>query len=126
LSKIIAIDPFFQRFIELQYSLLNGISIDEIKPQDLSNELYKSNIENLTRKVELNLDEIPAYMRILIAMSIRDSSFIISFSPHETESFRQSIQFGTKNYNYKIDIIDLDIKPIEKLERYIYEIKIHG
>jgi hypothetical protein len=126
LTKIIAIDPFFQRFIELQYSLLNGISIDEIKPQDLSNELYKSNIKNLTRKVELNLDEIPAYMRILIAMSIRDSSFIISFSPHKTESFRQSIQLGTKNYNYKIDIIDVDIKPIEKLERYIYEIKIHG
>jgi hypothetical protein len=126
LAKIIAIDPFFQRFIELQYSLLDGISIDEILPQDLSSDLYKSDIKILTRKEELNLDEIPAYMRILIAMSIRDSSFIISFSPHETESFRQSIQFGTINYNYKIDIIDLDIKPIEKLEKYIYEIKIHG
>lgn len=126
LTKIIAFDPFFQKFIELQCSLLDGISIDEIKPEDLNEELYKSDINSLARKETFNLDEIPAYLKVLITMSIRDSSFIISFASHASEVFRNTIQCGTINYNYKIDIIDLDIKPIEKLEKYISEIKIHG
>lgn len=126
LTKIIAVDPFFQKFIELQCILIDGIPIDEIKPQDLNNELYKSDINILVRNEKLDLDDIPAYLRILIAMSIRDSSFIISFSCQASEIFRKTIQYGNINYYYRIDVIDIDIKPIKKLEKYISEIKIHG
>lgn len=59
-------------------------------------------------------------------MSIRDSSFIISFKPHGTESSWKMISVENFMYDYKIDIIDLDIKPIEKFEKYFNEIKIHG
>ena len=38
----------------------------------------------------------------------------------------ETMQFDTLKYYYRIDIIDLDIKLIEKLEKYIFEIKIHG
>ena len=89
-------------------------------------ELYKSDIRNLTRIEKNNLHEMPAYLRILMVMSIRDSSFIISFSPHSSETFQKTIQFDTLKYYYRIDLIDLDIKLIEKLEKYISEIKIHG
>lgn len=89
-------------------------------------ELYISDIRNLTRKDKNALDEIPEYLRIMMAMSIRDSSFIISFSLHSSETLQETIQFGTLKYYYRIDIIDLDIKLIENLEKYIFEIKIHG
>lgn len=128
LTKIIAIDSCFQKFIELQLRLLEGISLEDIEFCVMDKEIYKSDIQELVRNERPidNFDDIPSYLRILAAMSIRDSSFIISFSEHATEPSWKSLNHNNCIYFYKIDLIDLDIKPIEKLEKYISEIKIHG
>ena len=80
----------------------------------------------MIRNNSIDLDKIPAYLKILIAMSIRDSSFVISFSTTASKAFQKTVQNGSENYYYRIDLIDVDIKPLEKLEKYISEIKLHG
>lgn len=72
------------------------------------------------------ISNIPDYMRILMTMSIRDSSFVISISSFSKSPIWRSISVKNSIYFYKIDIIDLDIKPINKLGKYIEEIKLHG
>lgn len=61
-----------------------------------------------------------------MAMSVRDSSFIISVTSQSNQMNWKQISVDSTVYYYKIHIVDLDIKPIEKLEKYIEEIKLHG
>ena len=89
---------------------------------------YKLDIEKIcsASKNECEISSLPNYLRVLFAMSVRDSSLIISFRPFCKFSKWKSIKANEIVYNYKIDIIDLDIKPIQKLVTYIEEIKKHG
>lgn len=112
--------------MEFQFQLLDGINFDTTEYHDIDLTTYKLDLEKLLRVENVPFHEIPSYLRIIIAMSIRDSSFIISFRPHSLASNWKTILSGTLLYDYKIDLIDLDLKPIEKLEKYINEIKLHG
>ena len=120
LVKIFANDPIFQNFIKFQFQLLEGIVLDLME----CSRSYEVDLENLCSFS--NISEIPDYLRILMTMSLRDSSFVISLCPFQRDSIWKSILVSDQAYYYRIDIIDLDIKPIEKLDKYVEEIKTHG
>jgi len=121
------IDPLFQRFIELQCQLLDQIQMDNLR---VSNEEILNFESEINRICTLNskvFSSIPDYIRVLFAMSLRDSSLIISFRPacYRENGWKEINIYETKYY-YRIHIIDLDVKPIQKLSQYIEEIKLHG
>ncbi len=122
--KIISKDQIFQNFIRFQFQLLDGVDINSLDIEAINSEIYESDIKELT--LNSPISNIPDYMRILMTMSIRDSSFVISISPFSKCPTWRSISVNNSIYFYKIDIIDLDIKPINKLSKYIEEIKLHG
>lgn len=126
LAHIIETDEIFQKFIQFQFDLLNDILMESINFKEVNIELYRSHLSELsTNKFNL-ISDIPRYLRIMMAMSVRDSSFIISISTSSDQVDWKQIIVNSIEYYYKINIIDLDIKPIEKLEKYIEEIKLHG
>lgn len=88
--------------------------------------MYKSHLSLLSDSVYNSIKDIPHYLRILMAMSVRDSSFIITVASQSNQMNWKQISVGSTIFYYTINIVDLDIKPIEKLEKYIEEIKLHG
>lgn len=71
------------------------------------------------------LREIPEYLRIFLAMSIRDASFIISFE-NIADLKMKKIQICGSTFFYRVDLVDLDIKPLKKFSYYLNEIKVYG
>lgn len=111
--------------MKFQLDLLHNLSIDTINYQNVDIELYKSHLLALSKRNYSSIDELPDYLRILMAMSVRDSSFIISVDNLPHNEWKR-ITMNSDLCYYKVNIVDLDIKPIEKLEKYIQEIKLHG
>lgn len=126
LTHIVEIDGVFQKFIKFQFDLLEDISMESIDFENVNFELYKSHLTELSSGELNSISDIPSYLRVLMAMSVRDSSFIISISTISDQFGWKQITVNSIDYNYKINIVDLDIKPIEKLEKYIEEIKLYG
>lgn len=126
LVHIIEIDSVFQNFIQFQFNLLDDISVESINLENVNFELYKSHLSELSNGIFNSISDIPRYIRVLMAMSVRDLSFIISISTVSDHLDWKRIIVNSIDYCYKINIVDLDIKPIEKLEKYIDEIKLHG
>lgn len=120
ISKILAEDPILQEIIEFQDKLLRHD--DDIS---VSQEDYRNDLESLLLNIG-DIKKIPFYLRVLLVMTIRDASIIISFKKEASESFSKTIILDEIVYHYKIDMIDLDIKPLANLERYFEEIKLHG
>lgn len=121
-------DPIFQRFIEVQFQLLNCVKFDDIQISEQDKLDYELEIQ---RVCGLNLNDfssIPAHLRVMMAMSLRDSSFIISFKPNTDDCIGEwnYVTLDDILYYYKINIVDLDVKPIQNLPRYLDEIKLHG
>ena len=106
--------------------MLNDFDAESIKFEEIDLDLFKYHLLQLSNGLFKSIKDIPLYLRILMAMSIRDSSFIISISTISDSTSWKQIAVDSAIYYYKINIIDLDIKPIEKLEKYIEEIKLHG
>lgn len=126
LVHIIETDSVFQNFIKFQFNLLDDISVESINLENVNFELYKSHLSELSKRIFNSISDIPRYIRVLMAMSVRDLSFIISISTVSDHLDWKRITVNSIDYCYKINIVDLDIKPIEKLEKYIDEIKLHG
>lgn len=126
LVHIIETDSVFQNFIKFQFNLLDDISMESINLENVNFELYKSHLSELSKRIFNSISDIPRYIRVLMAMSVRDLSFIISISTVSDHLDWKRITVNSIDYCYKINIVDLDIKPIEKLEKYIDEIKLHG
>lgn len=125
LVKIIAHDETFQNFISFQLNLLNQVDIDKIDIEMLNSKIYESDIQSLLPTKSIS--SLPDYLKVLMAMSLRDSSFVISISYNRKESnYWKRIHVDDIINYYRIDIIDLDIKPLDKLQKYIEEIKVHG
>ena len=128
ISQIIFYDPIFQNIIQFQHKLLDKLVFEFNEIESIDPDQYKLDIEKIcsASKNECEISSLPNYLRVLFAMSVRDSSLVISFRPFCKFSKWKSIKANEIVYNYKIDIIDLDIKPIQKLVTYIEEIKKHG
>lgn len=126
LAHIIEVDDVFQNFIKFQSILLDDIFVESIDFEEVNFEVYKSHLTELSSGLFNSISDIPRYLRVLMAMSVRDSSFIISISTISDQLDWKQITVNSIDYNYKINIVDLDIKLIEKLEKYIEEIKLHG
>jgi len=126
LAHIIEIDNVFQNFIKFQLHLLDDVSVESIKFEDVDLGVYKSHLSELSNDVYNSFSDIPRYLRVLMAMSVRDSSFIISINSQSDQIHWKKITVNTSVYYYKINIVDLDIKPLGKIENYIEEIKLHG
>lgn len=124
ITKIVINDQFFQNFIQFQIELLDGIVLDSINFDAINFSMYECDIKNLA--TIQSVCEIPDYLRILMAMSVRDSSFVISIIPNFKRPKWKPLIYKELLYYYKVDIIDLDIKPFERISKYIEEIKIHG
>ena len=112
--------------MKFQFNLLDEISVELINTEYIDLAIYKSHLSELSNSVYNSISEISHYLRVLMAMSVRDSSFIISFTSQSIQNNWKEILVNSTVYYYKINIVDLDIKPIEKLEKYIKEIKLHG
>lgn len=112
--------------IEFQAKLLDGIPFEDIENHDVDIEEYTCDLELLFKLNMNEIGKIPFYLRILLVMTIRDASIIISFATELTKSFLKSISIDSTIIYYNINIIDLDIKPLSNFERYLEEIKLHG
>ncbi len=103
LTEVIVQSEAIQRYIELQHDLLEEIDLSEV-----SFDQYKRDILSLSSNPPIKI--LPPYLRLLLAMSLRDCSLMISLLPE-----------GPILY-----FIDLDIKPLEKLQYYYSEVSCHG
>ena len=102
LTVIISESTVIQQYIEVQHALLEVIDA----PAGITHERYREDISALNSNP--SIASIPPYLRLLLAMTLRDASLMILIDKND------------------VCFIDLDIKPLEKLNYYFEEVKRHG
>jgi hypothetical protein len=102
LTAIIVESEVIQKYIEAQHDLLDVFDLPEI----ISIECYKKDISALQTNPPIS--SLPPYLRLLLAMTLRDASIMICPDTG------------------KVNFVDMDIKPLEKLKYYFSEVKRHG
>ncbi len=102
LAEIICNSQLITSYIQLQHDLIEGIDYSLVQPPAVYQ--YKAHLRNLPDE----LHHIPDYLRVLMAMSLRDCSLMVNIA------------------SGRVNFIDLDPKPLDKLYYYLEEIQKHG
>lgn len=119
ITEIVATDSVIQNLIEFQLRLLDGINFENILATEI---LLSQYLDDLRRLNEFkSISSIPEYLRVLMCMTVRDSSIMISIESNLGNAVARNTQ-----PSYNIEIVDFDIKSLQKLPRYIGEIREHG
>jgi hypothetical protein len=129
LSLILFNDQILTLLNEARNDLISNLNLNKItSPLNLNLNQIK---EILSEQFIKNFDNIPDYLRVLMSMSLRDCSLLINFFVVNVKDFSITkldlsdwiqIKIDSNYIFYKIKLVDLDLKSLNKFSSYLDEL----